>query len=664
MNKIEAAQLKWNESNQPESIHFGDIYFSRQSGPEETHYLFINHNQLKTRFAQIATENALFTIGETGFGTGLNFLCTAHTFLKYAPPHARLHFISCEKYPLTKADLERATAQWPEFKQLTAELLSQYPPHFPGYYTLSFTNHRIRLSLLLGDAKEQLSTLAGGHIDAWFLDGFAPSKNPELWGEPLLKEVARLSKKGTTFSTFTAASQVRQTLTQLGFCVSKDNGFANKREMLYGIWPHEAQHRGIKSYFQLPQHNQRKPQHAIIVGAGLAGCTTAWSLAQRNWSVTLLDKNSAIAQESSGNLQGILYARLSAYNNTPNRFQVQSYLHTLRLLKTLYRQPLLNHWSACGVLQLAFNSKEEKRWKELAASNIYPPSILQTIDANTASQLAGATIKNNCIYFPQGGWVNPPSFCATLINHPLITLQNKVDVQKLHFDETEQQWHLSNNNTLVAKASTVIIANNVQATQFDQTRSLPTKLIRGQVTHLPKSRDSEKLRAVVCTERYLTPSRDSIHCLGASFNLHELTPTIREEDHLSNLAALSSYFPELYDSFITKNDQSRLDGRVGFRTVTPDYMPIVGPVPVESQFMLDFQALRHNAHALFEKQGTFFPGLFINTAHGSRGLLTCPLSAELLAAYITGEIFPVENEVAELLHPARFIVKDLIRRVR
>jgi tRNA 5-methylaminomethyl-2-thiouridine biosynthesis bifunctional protein len=435
--------------------------------------------------------------------------------------------------------------------------------------------------------------------------------------------------------------------------------------MLFGYFLHDSTPPITKYWFQL---NRKTPlqKKAIIIGAGLAGATTAWSLANRGWQITLLEKNKTVAEESSGNLQGVVYARLSAFNNVPNKFMVQAYHYSLCLLNQFYQNTQPDTWSPCGVLQLAFNDKEQKRYAELLEGD-YPPDILQTITAEAATALAGTAILQNALYFPSGGWVNPPSFCKDLTTHKNITLKTSAEVTQLQFDEQYQEWHLLDaKKQVIEQAPVVIIANNTNAVAFEQTHHLPIKIIRGQITHLHSNNVSQSLKTVVCADRYLTPARKGLHNVGASFNLNEETTQIRLEDHAENIASLQTSLPDLYAGLTQQSDNliTSLQGRVGFRATTPDYMPIVGPVPIESQFIEDYAALRYDSNARVKKQGTYYPGLFINTAHGSRGLLTCPLSAELLAAHINHETVPLENEVVELLHPARFIIKDLIKRKR
>ncbi|WP_174874559.1 tRNA (5-methylaminomethyl-2-thiouridine)(34)-methyltransferase MnmD [Vogesella oryzae] len=197
---IQTARLDWS-SGEPVSGDYGDVYFSRDSGIDETRHVFINNNLLPERFAALA-EHAVFRIGETGFGTGLNFLVAWQVFLQYAPASARLAFVSTEKHPLSVADLQQALALWPALQHEAAQLLQQYAALPPGWHRFVLEGGRISLTLLVGDALDTLPQL-DACIDAWFLDGFAPSRNPDMWQPALFAQLARLSAPGATLATFT-----------------------------------------------------------------------------------------------------------------------------------------------------------------------------------------------------------------------------------------------------------------------------------------------------------------------------------------------------------------------------------------------------------------------------------------------------------------------------
>ena len=234
---IQFANIQWNESINfkytPYSLDFNDVYFNSVNGLQETEYVFIEHNQLKARFKSL--DQATFTIIETGFGTGLNFLAIASHWLALAPHSAQLHYISTEKYPLKLADLIRAQNSWPQFSLIASELTQNYANLKAGNNIFNLAEGRIQLSLQVDDVLNVL-TKTTSIADAWLLDGFAPAKNADMWSSELFTHIARLSKTGSTFATFTSAGAVRRGLQAVGFDVKKQAGFGKKREMLNGVF--------------------------------------------------------------------------------------------------------------------------------------------------------------------------------------------------------------------------------------------------------------------------------------------------------------------------------------------------------------------------------------------------------------------------------------------
>lgn len=233
---MQFTDIKWL-NNTPYSIEFNDVYFSTDDGLDETNYVFIQQNQLESRFQSL--QSAQFCIIETGFGTGLNFLVASQLWLTHAPPHAQLHFVSLEKYPLQITDLARAHALWPQFSAISTDLLQQYETLKTGTNYFSIAGGRIQLRLQVDDIALALPQLTQ-KADAWFLDGFAPAKNSDMWSAEVLAEIARLSQLDTTFATFTSAGLVRRGLQAIGFKVEKLSGFGKKREMLHGTFLGES----------------------------------------------------------------------------------------------------------------------------------------------------------------------------------------------------------------------------------------------------------------------------------------------------------------------------------------------------------------------------------------------------------------------------------------
>jgi len=271
------AQLDWDAHGQPLSRQFGDVYFSNENGLAETRYVFLDNNELPARFAAL-TDGEHLSIGETGFGSGLNFLCAWQLFERVAPAGARLHFVSVEKYPFSRADLQRALALWPELAPYAQALLQQYVALHPGFQRLSFAEGRVVLTLLVGDALELLPQL-DARIDAWFLDGFAPAKNPDMWAPDLFAELTRLSAPAATFGTFSSAGLVRRGLKEAGFSVKRVPGLGKKWEVLKGQFLGEPNSRSSPWFARPPVLSGER--HALVIGAGLAGAARRRAAAQR-----------------------------------------------------------------------------------------------------------------------------------------------------------------------------------------------------------------------------------------------------------------------------------------------------------------------------------------------------------------------------------------------
>lgn len=597
---LHPARLSWDEDT-PVATDFGDSYFSADRGAEESEYVFLRHNDLPRRLENL-NQNAVFTIGETGFGTGLNFLLAAREFLQNAPEGACLHYLSVEKHPLTPVDLARACDLNPVAPDLARELCRHYPPATPGFHRLSLAGGRIRLTLLFGEAAPMLA-LAKAAVDAWFLDGFAPARNPAMWDPALFRELARLSRPGATLATFTAAGFVRRGLQDAGFRMEKREGFGTKRHMLAGRFgdgdwqPVESDRRAV-----------------AIVGAGLAGCTLARALADRGVPVTLYD-GAGVATGASGNLAGVVYTTPSAHPTPQNRFYQSSFLQAL-------------HWFRChafpatdadgglhGVTQLPPHARGARKARDALASGYCPESL---------ACRAGGSDEAPWLHFPDGGYINPGNWCRQLLDHPGITLNTG---KVLQLEQQENQWLLQ---TATARQAfpRVVLANAGAARNFHALHWLPLKSIRGQVSYVRATDSSRQWRQAWCHQGYLTPAIEDLHCVGATFDLHDDNPAPTAEGDRENLATLQHNLPELWRQL--GGDQAQIaDRRVGFRCQSRDFLPLAGPVPGA-------------------------PGLYLDIAHGSRGITGTPLCAELLASQLCAEPLPVDRDLLDALTPHRF----------
>ncbi len=649
------ARLDWRDGT-PRARDFDDVYFSLDGGPAETRHVFLDGNQLSQRFADPTLTQRV--IGETGFGTGLNFLVTAQEFLRLAPSTAYLHFVSVEKFPLTLADLEHAHALWPELATLARELRAAWPEAATGFHYRLLHQGRIRLTLLLGDADALLPRL-NARVDAWFLDGFAPAKNNDLWTPALFAELARLSAPNATFSTFTAAGDVKRGLQAAGFRVEKAPGFGRKRDMLRGqflghastaVSADTAQQTSQRQAQRTPATRTQKPRTAAVIGGGLAGCAAARALAERGIVVTLYEKNARIADETSGNLAGAVYPKFSVYETAQNRWYRDSYLFALARLPQILGTPDGIRWNVCGLLQLP--DQEGTNLAEIAGSHRWPASVLRHVDAQEAAALIGLTELADAagmhagLWFPGAAWVNPPSLCEALVAHPNITVRTNSKVGDLQHDGEKP---LCDGKPY----DSVVIANALAAAEFPLIASLSLRRVRGQVSHIAVNENSRALKAIVCHDGYCTPARDGIHSVGATFGPRDRDPAVREHEHHENLAKLALACSPLH-TVLGGTHAQVIGGRTGFRTQTQDYLPLIGPVADEAAF----------ASVQSSDDTPVLPGLFILTALGAKGLAFSLLGAEIIASYACHEPLPVDTDVATALSPTRYHRYATMRTLR
>ncbi|HEK2283846.1 TPA: bifunctional tRNA (5-methylaminomethyl-2-thiouridine)(34)-methyltransferase MnmD/FAD-dependent 5-carboxymethylaminomethyl-2-thiouridine(34) oxidoreductase MnmC, partial [Pseudomonas aeruginosa] len=420
--------------------------------------------------------------------------------------------------------------------------------------------------------------------------------------------------------------------------------------------------------YQGPPANAGKPWYArpaphagrraaLVVGGGLAGCASAASLAARGWQVTLIERHPGLAREASGNPQGVLYLKLSAHGTPLSRLVLSGFGHTRRLLERLRRG---HDWDACGVLQLAFDAKEAQRQAQLAAA--FPADLLHGLDREQAERLAGVALPAGGLFYPEAGWVHPPALCQALAATPGITL---LSGRAVRLRREGDDWCAYAGDECLARAPLAILATAADIRDFPPAAELPLKRIRGQVTRLPATPQSRALRTVVCAEGYVAPPRGDEHTLGASFDFksEDLAPTLAE--HQGNLELLREISPDLLQRLGADDlPLERLEGRAAFRCTSPDYLPLVGPLAERAAFDEAYAVLARDARQVPERACPWLPGLYLNSGHGSRGLISAPLSGELLAAWICGEPLPLPRAVAEACHPNRFLLRDLVRGQR
>ncbi len=687
-----AADLSW-QGDIPASNEYGDVYFSLVDGLKESQYVFIEANELSKRLTSEHPPRLPFIVAEAGFGTGLNFLLSWKGWQAISPAQRRpLHFISFEKHPLSLADLQNALAKWPELSQLASQLTEQYPLIIRGQHTLRFEAKQVVLTLVFGDIND---TLAGYHFqaDCWFLDGFSPNKNPEMWSTALLQRIARLSGQGASFSTFAAASSVRRGLESAGFAVRRIKGYGKKREMLLGTlqecakpaqpelpalsklnWSRPAPGKGSLACKQLkPAPSDDQHFDAIVIGAGLAGTSTAHELCNRGLRVAILDECSQAVMGASGQSQLVMYAKLPSERNKVFNFVAHCLAHSLQYYRTLQRsRPRQEFWHPCGLLQLAWNAKEVEKQSRFAQNIQMPKDFVRTIEASEASEKSG--IEHDCggLWFEQAGWLDPKAYSEALLNAELVSSTPAIkafyDTEALSFSQSADSTWRVETQTQILKSTYLVVANSNDAKRFPLLAHLPSKALRGQVTSIKTPADTDDIAAAKCVltgEGYLCPPVAAWHHFGATFDLDCVDTVVKPLDNEKNFKAMQKWNP----NWLTANNEAShqlqdymVRGKAGLRCTTPDYLPIVGQAPIYDKMLETFSSLRVGANNCKALYGHYYSGLFVNIGHGSKGAFTTPVAAELIANEICGGLLPVNESLKSMLSPARFIIKHLKQR--
>ena len=656
LTRLEHAELRWDD-DVASAAHFDDVYFSREDGRQETEHVFIQHNQLPERFAAWQNRRP-FVIGETGLGSGLNMLCAWACFDTYAPPKARLHLVSFERFPLRRDDLQRMLSAWPALKDKAERLIQLWPQPVLGVHRLPLSD-RVTLDIHLGDVIERLGQFEG-RVDAWFLDGFAPSKNPDMWQPALYNGMARASRPGATFATFTSAGDVRRGLKAAGFEWQKVEGFGRKREMVCGhISTPPADTRRQNTPWYIPPDESDIPQHVAVVGAGIAGTATAHALARRGIRVSLIDPKTP-GREGSGNLQGAMYVKLAVNTNLQSRFYLSTLLYIRRLLDSLDPEHTL--WHDCGVLSLATTEKEAQRQRNFLANHRLPDTVMKGLSADEVRTLVNTTLPDEVYHgllSPLAGWVRPYLICETLAATPGVT-----HYRRAMTDITPQGkgWRVTLDDGASLEADAVVMANAWRANRIAPLAHLPLMPIRGQVSNVPVEEGTPSPACVVCASGYAPPAIHGRQCFGATFIPRSTDDSLIMEDHLHNMDELQEMLPDCADALVAQGWKDAMEGKAGIRCASPDKSPFVGQAPVAEQWLHDYAGLANDAKRFAtDSAGHYHPNLWLSVAQGSRGMVGSPLCAELLASRICHEPLPLEMAIVDHLQPGRRLIADLKR---
>lgn len=616
-NAIQTADLDWqcvDGIEVPISKQFGDVYFSKDNGLLETRHVFLNGNDLETRLGALR-DFEYFCVGETGFGTGLNILALWQLWQQVRPDnHSHLHVISVEKFPLSKQDLIRALAVWSELKGFSQQLIEQYPLPIAGCHRLNFPEARFSIDLWLGDAHDVFPLIAKTHpVNAWFLDGFAPSCNPDMWEANVLNNLIRLSDIGTTFASFSVAGVLKRGLTQHGITISRPRGFGHKREMLKAIW--NASEPIAEQSQELQLHNHRNStdhfgqRQIAIIGAGIAGLSCAWGLAQRGHQVTIYEQSAPLSG-ASGNPLALLNPKLSPIEQSPEH------------LMTLAWQYALNHYQNFSAFRpIAVQQLAQKNPDELLhLASEYPQDLLK---AQTAEQLDLHT-QYKSLQLTQAGSVYPQQLKDQILEHPLIQLKH-AKIENITQTNVQRLTLFDHQHSHLGDFDHVIVCCAKDSQHFFENFPI-LKPIRGQVSWLNNSQHKLNPKHAYSYGGYCMQLDDQQLILGASFYPNRDDSEVLAEDHVHNYDLIHSVFPQYAERLAPV---AEWHGRASVRAQSLDYFPLLGKVEKDKEIYT-------------------FSGL------GSKGFLFAPLCSEVLIAMILNEACPVPEALLSKLDVKRF----------
>ncbi len=588
------ARLAFAPGGTPYSEAYGDVYHSAEGGLAQAQHVFLQGNRLPERWRG----RRAFTVLETGFGFGLCFLATWRAWRDDPQRCGRLHFVSIEKHPFQLADLDVLFEKYPQVKNEATQLVAYWPLLVPGMHRIEFDGGKVVLTLLFGDIADGLPQLSLT-ADAIYLDGFAPAKNPAMWEPRLLRHLGRLAAPGATLATWSVAAPVRSALERAGFAVEKVAGFGTKKEMLRGHLARNAKASPVQSR-----------RSAIVIGAGVAGAAVSERLASRGWGIALVERHAQPAAEASGNPAGVFHPIVAPDDSLLARATRAAFLFLLQHWKSLDRL----EWRRCGVLQLARGANERESQQRALATLGYPARYAQ-FDAAKGG-----------IWFPEAGWVKPRSLVEALIARFEIEKHFNREVFSLEFENGN--WKaIGRDRNLIASAPVVVLANTADALRLHPQPEVRLRRVRGQLTLVPAIAGLEH---VVLRGGMALPGIDGLSMVGASYDIGDTDPKLRTDSHAGNLARLEQILPGILTSFNPALNPAGLKGRVAFRAVVRDRLPMVGPLS---------------------------NGLFGAFAYGSRGLLWASLAGEIIASMLEGEPLPVERKLAAAVAPGRFALR-------
>lgn len=607
-----------------------------------------------------------FSIIETGFGSGLNFFNVATAWRNFQavrkPDHlTKLNYTSIEGFPLRHEDISQIIDSWPADLALTSELLNVYPLPLKGIYAFEFDSISLVLIFMkLDQALDEFEPKGSTFFDCLFLDGFAPAKNRDMWHPASLRRLSYLCKQGSTFSTFTAASMVRRCLVHCGFSVTRQKGYGRKRQMLSGAMDreHYRPYKPRSPWYHYPRIDCQSGMPAVIIGGGVAGCATAHALGRTGIKSLIIEKSDKLGG-TAGEFKRSLYSPLlSADFNIGSRFYWHACHHLLQYLQTTRNTMHEN----CGIFFVADSSSRKKYLSAAYRLLRYCGEAFEWLNENETQEHTGISANYPGLLTRYGGWVDVPEFCDELANNSLIQLKNDTTVISL---TCKNNTWLVDTDAGPIKANRVILCTGSDDTLISRYQLGKFDRFKGQTTALPVVPAINTLKTVLNNGHYMFPPAANTKeiTVGASFEkLSGCNVTPSNCADIENLAAFRHINPALSktinEHIKTFRMRKRSNSDCGMRLASRDHLPVIGAVPDMDFYENNYPHFFQSGRLKGCPDAHFIPGLYVNTAHGSRGVTASILSGKLICALITGECRPLPRTLQEAVHPARFFVRD------
>jgi tRNA 5-methylaminomethyl-2-thiouridine biosynthesis bifunctional protein len=483
-------------------------------------------------------------------------------------------------------------------------------------------------------------------VDVFYLDGFAPARNPQMWDPRLFKALARLALPGATATTWSAARSVRDGLQAAGFTVSKAAGQGGKRDITVARFEPAPTRRAAPP--GRPQSCAVAPR-AIVLGGGLAGCASAWALAEQGWRTTVIDRHEEPALEGSGNPAGLFHGVVMRNDGTHARWLRAAAL----AFEPIAREAVADGVPGAvdGLLRLEYELGSVEAMQRVIDRLGLPAEYVQALDAAQASQRAGLRLAHPAWFYPGGGWISPRELASWYLRRAgaLATWRGGTEVAQLR--RLDDGWQVIDaQGSVVDSAPTLVLASAGDALRLLGSHAWPMVPIRGQISIAAADRIGLPLLPLAGAG-YVLPAAAGAAVFGATAQPGDDDGAVRAADHRLNLERLAQLTGRPIDV-----DAASLNGQVGWRWTANDRLPVIGAVPDETS-----PAVGSADQPRFMPRR---PGLFVFTALGSRGIGVSALGARLLAAWVSGAPSPVEASLMDAVDPARFAARDRRRASR